>query len=148
VGTWQETEVINPQLDETLADQKQFADTVGTSTTAAQNMELYGYASVDSLRNRLRMDIDSFNRMRAEGVRTTRYEFFSDGKMLIHTMDGADSCAWTVEDDNALILDEGKLKGEGMSLRFEILALNDSMLKLQFNEKFLSSTTVFRAVKK
>jgi hypothetical protein len=149
IGKWQETEVINPQLDQAMKDQKEFADTIGNSTTPEQNLRNYGVANVDSLKRGLLASIDSFRLQRDEARRTTSYEFLQDGKMYIRTMGELDSASWSLDDDGALILDESKMKGDGgAKLRFEILALNDTVLKLQYNEKFLSSTTVFRPVKK
>lgn len=149
VGLWQETEVINPQMDQSIADQKIFRDTIGSSTTPAQNLQLYGIADADSMKAQLSRDIDNALLMRAEAVRTTRYEFLKGGKMVIHTTGAADTAAWEVEEDGALLLDEGKHKGEpGMQIRFEIMSLNDTALRLHYSENYLSSTTVFRRVKK
>ncbi len=149
LGKWQQTEVINPQLDQAVRDQKEFADTIGTSTSPEENLRMYGVANTDSLKQSLLRGIDSFRLQRDEALRTTSYEFLKGGKMYIRTMGEIDSAAWAIEEDGALVLDEGKLKGgDGLHLRFDILTLNDSTLKLQYNEKFLSSTTVFRSVKK
>lgn len=150
IGLWQETEVINPQMDQMISEQQIFIDTIGRGTTPAQNLTLYGTANVDSLKERLSSDLANAKTMRKEAIENTRFEFLTGKLMVIHAgTNQTDSCSWTVEDDGALLLDGKAGKDEPpMHLRFEILALNDTMLKLQYNEKFLSSTTVFRPVKK
>jgi len=148
IGLWQETAVINPQLDGAVEEQKLFADTVGNSTDSLQNISLYGTDNIENMRAALRANLDSFRMAQIESMNATRMEFREDSMMYIHTIDGVDSSKWYIDEDGGLILDEAAMKGAGNKIRMDILHLSDTMLKLQFTEKFLSSTSVFKPVKK
>jgi hypothetical protein len=148
VGEWQEVAVINPQLDEAVNKQQLFADTVGSKTTAAQNKALYGTDNIEEMRKSLKTNLDSFRKAQHSAINATRFVFRADGLLYTHSLDGVDSSNWYLDDDGALILDEGKLKGTGNRIRMEIAELSDTLLKLQYNEQFLTSTAVFKPVKK
>lgn len=148
VGKWQEIKVINPDLDATLQQQKTFADTVGYSTTAEQNLALYGVENIDTFKKELHTNLDSFRKEQLKAVEATQFDFQKNGIIYIKSEEGIDSCNWYLDDDGALILDEAKLKGVGTRLRMEIVELSDTLLKLQYTEKFLNSTAVFKPIKK
>ena len=148
VGEWQEVAVLNPQLDEAVHKQQVFADTVGSSTTAEQNKALYGTDNIDTMRAELNTNLDSFRKAQFFAIKATRFDFREGGLLYIHSMDGVDSSNWYLDDDGALILDEAKLKGTGNKIRMEVAELSDTLLKLQFTEQYLTSTAVFKPVKK
>jgi hypothetical protein len=68
--------------------------------------------------------------------------------MYMHSTDGLDSSNWYFDEDGALILDEQKLKGTGNKIKFDVLTLNDTMLKINYTEKYLNSTAIFRPATK
>jgi hypothetical protein len=148
LGKWQEVALINPTLDKTIHDQQIFADTVGSTTTAEQNKALYGTDNIDIMRAGLKANLDSFRRAQHFTINATRLDFRDNGMFYINSDEGFDSSNWYFDDDGALIIDEGKLKGTGKKMRVEVLELSDTLLKLEFNEKFLSSTAVFKPIKK
>lgn len=147
IGKWQEVAVINPQLEATMQDQKVFADTVGSTTDSLQNMSLYGTTNIDTFRNTILANLDSFRKAQFFAIKATSFDFRRGGLIYINSDDGPDSSNWYLDEDGALILDEAKLKGTGGKIRMEILHISDTMLKLQFNEKYLTSTAVFKPVK-
>jgi hypothetical protein len=100
------------------------------------------------MRTELMANLDSFRKAQYYAIKATRFDFRRDSLMYIHSNDGVDSSKWYLDDDGALILDEARLKGAGNRIRMEILHLSDTLLKLQFTEQFLTSTAVFRPVKK
>ena len=148
VGEWQEVAVVNPQLEEAIIEQQVFSDTVGRTTTPEQNLALYGTADIEAMRAGLKVNLDSFRKSQFEAVQATRFDFKKGGLLYIHSMDGVDSSNWYLDDDGALIMDEAKLKGAGNKIRMEISELSDTLLKLQFTEQYLTSTAVFKPVKK
>ena len=148
IGLWQETAVINPQLDQTIRDQAAFSDSVGRSTDADANLALYGTSDIDSFRIELKNNLDAYRKAQSEAVNATKFDFRKGGIMYIHSGDGLDSSNWYLDEDGALVLDEAKLKGTGSKISMQILDLSDTSLKLQYTEKFLSSTAVFKPVKK
>lgn len=148
VGKWQEVAVINPDLDATFNQQKLFADTVGHSNSPEENLALYGVDNIDSFRKVLNANLDSFRMAQIRAVNATQFDFQKNGVIYFHSDEGVDSSNWYLDDDGALILDEAKLKGAGNTIRMEIIELSDTLLKLQYLEKYLNSTAVFRPVKK
>jgi hypothetical protein len=148
IGLWQEVDIINPELDAAIHKQHVFADTVGTATDSVQNQMLYGTNDIEAMRTELMANLDSFRKAQYYAIKATRFDFRRDSLMYIHSNDGVDSSKWYLDDDGALILDEARLKGAGNRIRMEILHLSDTLLKLQFTEQFLTSTAVFRPVKK
>lgn len=148
VRKWQEVAVINPDIDAMFSQQKIFADTVGHSTTAEENLALYGVSNIDSFRKALNANLDSFRHGQYRAVVSTVFDFHKNGVIYIHSDDGVDSSSWYLDDDGALILDEAKLKGVGTTLRMDIVELSDTSLKLQYMEKFLNSTAVFKPAEK
>ena len=148
VGAWQEVKIINPDLDAAMESQKLFGDTVGHSTTPEQNLALYGTSNIDSFRKAVNANLDSFRKAQSTAVNATKFDFLENGIIYIHSDEGVDSSNWYIDDDGALILDEAKLKGVGNRIRMEIVELSDTLLKLQYTEKFLSSTAVFKPIKK
>ena len=148
LGRWQEAAIINPQLDATMHDQGVFADTVGATTDSTQNQMLYGTDNIDTFRARTKANLDSFRKEQARAIAATIFDFQKDGLVFIHSTDGIDSAKWYIDEDGALLLDEEKLKGSGGKIRMEVLEASDTLLKLRYNEKYLSSTILFKPVKK
>jgi hypothetical protein len=147
IGLWQEVSMTNPQMDQAMEEQMRFVDTVGSQTDAAANVALYGIDNMDSFKASIRTNIDSFKRAQGKAVSETWFEFQKNGMAYLHSMDGLDSANWYFEDD-ALILDEQKLKGGGAKIQMDVQVLNDTALQLHFTEKYLSSTASFRKVKR
>ena len=148
IGKWQEVAIINPQLDEAVHNQQVFADTVGSLTDSTQNVALYGTNNIDTMKARLKENLDSFRKAQFYAVKETWFDFRKGGLMYLHSDDGLDSSSWYLDEDGALILDEAKLKGAGSKIRMEILSVTDTLLKLQFTEQYLTSTAIFKPVKK
>ena len=150
IGRWQEVRVENPQLDEEMYKQEIFVDTIGSHTDSAQNSRQYGFSNLDTFKTKMNAGLDSFRKSQYKSVRATRFEFRPDGIILTHSDDGLDSAAWYLDADDAkvLVLDVPKLKGKGPKLRFDITELSDTLLKLKYTENFLTSTAVFKPVKK
>ena len=140
---WQEVQVENMQIQEALKSQQNFMDTMGTHTTPEENLANYGVTNIDSFRNVLKMNMDSFNRLQQVVIDSTRFEFKKNSVVYLHSMDGVDSANWSFEDEHTLLLDELKLKGAGTQIRMEILSLSDTALRLKFNENNASSTAIF-----
>lgn len=147
IGLWQETSVRNPQMDEAMEQQRQFLDTVGRRTDSAANLATYGFSNIDSFKQSIHRNLDSFKRAQGKAISETWFEFQKGGMAYLHSEDGLDSANWYFEDD-ALILDEQKLKGGGAKISMDIEQLNDTALQLHFREKYLSSIARFSRVKR
>lgn len=148
IGLWQEVAIANKQMDDAMEQQLRFLDTVGNSTDSAANLSLYGVANMDTFKKAVRVNIDSFKRAQGKAIAETWFDFHKNGLVFLHSEEGLDSAKWYFEEE-ALILEEEKLKGEGgAKIRMEVAALNDTALQLHFTEKYLSSTASFKRVKR
>lgn len=147
IGLWQEVNIKNPQIDEAMEQQMLFLDTVGLHTDSAANLTLYGYANIDTFKKAVKTNIDSYKKAQSKSITETWFDFHKNGIVYLHSEDGTDSAKWYFE-DKALILDEQKLKDGGATIRMDVLALDDTALQLQYNEKSISSIASFRRVKR
>lgn len=145
---WQEVSMNNPQLDAVMASQQAFIDTVGKTTDTAENIRNYGVADIDSFKQDMQQNLDSFKAAQARAIASTRFDFHPEGVVYLYTEEGKDSASWYFEDDGILLLDEQKLKGVGAQLRVEVAELNDTLLHLKFMENNSSSSAIFKPVKK
>ncbi len=148
IGLWQEVDIKNPQIDEAMEQQHQFLDTVGRGMDSASAAQLYGVANIDTFKKSIRTNLDSFKRAERKAVTETWFDFHKDGLVYLHSQEGIDSAKWYFDDDGALMLDEQALKGGGAKIRMEVLALNDTALRLNHKEQYLNSTAEFRRVKR
>ncbi|MBS1616567.1 MAG: hypothetical protein JST06_10675 [Bacteroidetes bacterium] len=147
IGLWQETSVKNPEMDSAYDQQRMFLDTVGSQTDSLANFRLYGTNNIDTFKKYQRANLDAFKEAQEKAISETWFDFHPDSMVYLHSLDGLDSAKWYFE-DQALILDEQKLKGGGSRIRMEVLNLNDTLLTLHFREKYLNSITSFRRVKR
>ena len=145
---WQATSLESPTMDQMIADQTEFLDTFGKSTTPAQNDSMYGTRNVDSMRESLKAQLNDFKAMQEHSVKNTWFEFFKGGKAIMNFSGQADSTNWFIEEDSVLVLDEMGMKGAGSKIRMGIVQLDNKQLKLRFTEDGMTSTVTFEPAKK
>lgn len=146
---WQETGSENPQLEEVMQSQQAFIDTMGQHTTPAQNAEIYGASDIDSFKQSLQANLDSFRKMQERNVAATQFDFRENGILYMHTELGTDSVAWKLDEDGTtLLLDGQKTNGAGPQLQMEIVRLSDTELKLKYAEQNSFRSATFAPVKK
>ncbi len=143
IGTWKAQVLENEAMDQILEEQLHFLDTFGRSTTAAQNLEIYGSANVDSIRASLSQTLAEMKAKQEELVRNTWFQFRKDGVALLNFGQQPDSVHWYINEEQQLVLDEMSLKGSGSKIYMNILELNEQELRLEFTENGLTSTVVF-----
>lgn len=139
---WQEVSIRNEQIAK-MEEQQAFLDTLGTHTTPAENIRLYGSSNIDSYKAVNQAFIDQYRSAQQEIVRNTWFDFRKDGVVYLHSGNGPDSAAWYFEEDGALVLDKLKLKGTGNNIRMEVLTLNDTSLKVRFELNHLTNEASF-----
>lgn len=147
-GKWQAVHLDNPALTEMMRNQQHFIDTFGQNTTPEQNDTLYGVRNIDSMRQVLLQQIDSFRMMQEQTLQHTQFEFRKDKTALLYFGDMPDSAAWYFDSEGALVLDETKLKGTGNKTRMEIEMLTGDTLKLRFTENGITSSATFKSMGK
>lgn len=147
VRNWHAVKLDNPQMDEMITRQQLFIDTVGSNTPASANMELYGTANIDSLKQALLSQLDTFKTLQQQALDNTWFNFKKNG-MAILTFNGAtDSTKWYFDEDGALVLDEMQAQGAGDRLKMVVVKLNDTVLKLRFTESNVNSVVTFHPEK-
>ncbi|MBS1588638.1 MAG: hypothetical protein JST52_03390 [Bacteroidetes bacterium] len=140
---WQAARIESPELDQQIASSRIFFDTVGKSTDAATNEQLYGARNMDSLRVELKNQLDSFIAMQQETVLHTWLHFLKNGTVAVSFNTPVDTVKWYFDDDGNLMLDEMQQKGAGDKIKMEVLDLSDTLLQLRFTENGFSSTAFF-----
>lgn len=140
---WQAVGLENPQMEKMVAEQKQFLDTFGKSTSPKQNDSLYGTHNIDSMRESLGQQLQDFVDMQEHSVKNTWFDFRKDGTALMNFSGQTDSTKWYFDKSGALILDEAKLKGDGNAIKMDVVQLEDTVLKLRFTEDHMTSTVTF-----
>jgi hypothetical protein len=93
-GKWQAVYLDNPALTDMLVNQQHFIDTFGQNTTPEQNDSMYGVRNIDSMRQVLQMQIDSFRMMQEQTLQQTKFEFRSDKTALLYFGETPDSAHW------------------------------------------------------
>jgi|SRR5690606_26667944 len=141
---WQAISVESQEVQNSIEQSKIFFDTVGKTTDAATNMELYGVANMDSMREVLKKQLDDFVENQKETVKNTWLDFRKDSILIASFGTGPDTVKWYFDDEGNLIMDEMAQKGSGSILKMDILKLEDSVLQLQFKENDFSSIATFR----
>lgn len=144
---WQAVGVQSGMLDNEIKEERHFIDTIGTTTSPAQNLELYGVSNMDSMRKLMHKSLDSTIASQEETIKNTWLLFDKNGTVVTHFGAEPDTVAWYFDDDGALMLDEMKHKGAGSKIKMNVLKLTDKELQLQFEENGFSSTASFVSTK-
>ncbi len=144
---WKAVSLESPQLDQMIAEQRNFIDTVGKSTDAATNEALYGIRNMDSMRTMLKIQLDSFLAMQETTLNNTWLDFNKDGVVATNFGTSPDTVNWYFDDEGNLMLDEMQKKGAGSKIKMEVMKLEENVLQLRFNENGFSSTATFKPEK-
>jgi len=140
---WQAVKVENSELERQVSESRVFFDTVGRTTDAATNEQLYGVRNMDSMRAVLKSQLDSFLAMQERTVKNTWLDFNKNGTVAAAFGTAPDTVKWYFDDEGNLMLDELKQKGAGSIIKMEVLKLEDTALHLRFTENGFSSTAIF-----
>lgn len=143
MGKWQAISMKSPQLDQEIADTRNFIDTVGKGTTPDENEDLYGVRNMDSLRIFLKEKLAETLTEQELMIKNTSLDFYSKDEVASNFGSGQDTISWYIDDEGALILDEMKKKGGGSKITMEIVKLVKDSLQLRFNESGYSSMATF-----
>lgn len=144
---WKALSVKSGMLDNQIKEERNFIDTIGTTTSAEQNFILYGVHNMDSVRQLLRKNLDSTLAAQEATIKDTWLIFDKNGTVVTHFGTEPDTVAWYFDDEGALMLDEMKHKGTGSKIKMNVLKLTENELELQFEENGFSSTASFEPMK-
>jgi len=147
-GKWQAISLENPQLVKLMEEQSAFLDTFGKNTTTEQNLEIYGFTNIDSARDVLKKEMVEYMAMQDHAVKNTWFDFRKDGMVVMNFSGQVDSTKWQINEEGVLVLEESTTEGKGEAIKMEILSLTDTLLKLQMNDKGMSSTVIFKPANK
>lgn len=147
VRNWHAVLLDNPQMEDMLAQQRTFIDTVGRTTDAAANLQLYGTANIDSLKQALVLQLDSFVAIQKYALDNTWFNFKKNGTAVLTFNGAVDSTSWHFDEEGALILDELRSQSSADKLKMIVVQLNDTVLKLRFSENNVNSVVTFHPEK-
>lgn len=143
-GKWQAIGLENPQLDSLMAEQNRFLDTFGSNTTPEENLIIYGFTNLDSIREVSKKEMAEYLAMQDHAVKNTWFEFRKDGVAIMNFSGQIDSTQWQIDDEGKLVLDELAGGDETEKISMDILSLSDTTLKLQMTERGMSSIVIFK----
>jgi hypothetical protein len=147
-GKWKAVKMESAELDQQIADTRNYIDTVGKNSTPEQNLEIYGVSNMDSMRNVLKEQLDYTLAEQQRTIDNTWLHFLRNGTAATDFGTGTpDTISWYLDDDGALMLDEMKMKGAGSKTKMDILKLENDSLLLRFSENGFTSTATFIKVK-
>lgn len=138
----------NPELDSFYRNTQNFIDTFGKGHDDATNIQIYGVANVDSMRQLLQMQHDSARATQADAVTQTFFTFRRDSVALLSFSGALDSSKWSVDASGNLVLSEMSPSGPAETMTMEILSLTDTVMKLKMHENNVTSTVTFIPDKK
>jgi hypothetical protein len=144
---WQAISLESPMLDKQIAEERRFIDTVGTNTDAATNERLYGVRNMDSMRQWMHAQMDSFVYTQQQTIQNTWLDFNKNGTVAANFGTEPDTVSWYFNEEGALMLDEMKHTGSGSKIKMDVVKLEKELLQLRFEENGYSSTATFKPVK-
>jgi|GEM_PF-5220201 hypothetical protein len=143
-GKWQMDSVANPKLNEYLAEQRQFIDTV----TLASAEGKFTPAQLDSAKAGMRAELDSLAIAQQAFTASGYFEFRTDGVAFIQLNNTQqDSAQWKFDEEGFLILDEQALKHTGEVQKVRVDSLSDNRLILTMDTHGEQATIYFHKVK-
>lgn len=144
LGKWKAIRMESAELDQQIADTRNYIDTVGKNSTPEENVQLYGVSNMDSMRSVMNDQLEMTLEEQKNTIDHTWIEFMKDGIVATDFGVGAaDTINWYLDDDGALMLDEMKMKGAGSKTKMDIIKLEKDSLQLRFSENGFTSTATF-----
>jgi len=146
IGKWHAVKLENPGMDSFFAGSQAYIDTIGKNNDPATNMALYGATNMDSMRQILQQQFDSAKTMQYNAVINTTFNFRNNGTVILAFSGSMDSSKWHINNEKEVILTQlNKQDGNpNDSVTMHLLAISDTVLKLQFDENNSPSTVTFR----
>ncbi len=123
---WKTVALYNSKMQSELDFMLKYIDTLGSNDS-----ELRQSVNLDSIKNLLRSELQVSEDEHRLALENTIMEFLPNGKTYSKSIDGEDSAMYTIE-DNAIKIDEAKLKGYGETMTFDIIKLTKDSLKIRF----------------
>lgn len=124
---WRTVAFENRKMEEQIAYFERFIDTISYN-----HNEFSSPADVDSLKKIYKEELDAMRQEQKMALENNTMEFRRDGITYTTSIEGPDSAFYEIEDENFIKIDEGKLKGVGETLTFEILKLTKDSLRIRF----------------
>ena len=135
---WQQTSVENNEINKAIKQQQDFIDTLGTHTTAQDNIEIYGSNNIDSLKQTLKAELIQFRQKQQDVKAQTWFEFKPDSNMYMHSDEGLDSAKWFLDEEGNVIM-----KDEENNMVMQVVAISDTALTLKFTQVNATSVMHF-----
>ncbi|MBS1771921.1 MAG: hypothetical protein JST82_03615 [Bacteroidetes bacterium] len=143
---WKGFSAENKQIDSMMRERENFLDTFGKNNDAATNLAMYGIANVDSVREINLALISESRKMQQHNVENTYLEITKDGLAIMsYSSEQRDSSKWRL-DKNMLHMHD--IRDTSIHIEMEILSLNDTMLKLKYQDNNGTSTVTFKPAAK
>jgi hypothetical protein len=146
IGTWHVTKWENPNNDTFYSRAQRYIDTIGKGHTAAENIQIYGVANVDSLRGMLQKQYDSSKAIETGLALNAVFKFRKDGIAEVTLAGTVNTGKWMMDDENGLIMEQTGFGNAAGVAKFDIIDLTDKEMKLLVYQIDDSSTVTFTKV--
>ena len=145
LGEWHGTKWENPTADSFYEQSQLYIDTFGKNHTDQENIALYQYANVDSIRKELQVQHDSARLMQNNAVLGTVFDFQQDSMVYITFGAGAamDTSKWYIDKDDNVVMEDMNTLAKGNIAKLKILGLKKDELKLQIEDQGTRSSVTF-----
>jgi hypothetical protein len=135
----------NAENDNFFKQSKLFIDTIGKNGDDATNLRLYGSTNMDSVRQAMLLQYDSAKAIQMEAVNSTVFNFKKDSVVIFYLSGRIDTGRWYMEGENSLMVEERNEDGNVEKMKWDILTLSDTTLKLVMRDGEASTTVTFHS---
>ncbi len=132
VGKWRSVKVVNRDKDNFFKSSKQFIDTMGRGNTSAENIEIYGVANMDSLRQELQTQFDSAYIAQMNIDTQSVFTFNKDSSVLFSFPGKTEKGKWHLDNAGMLVLDETNDMGQTEQIKVSVRSIDKNTMDLTF----------------
>lgn len=144
-GTWHAYKLENAAIDSEFSWAKTMIDTLGMGHDDQTNIALYQTANIDSLRSALQQQRQEAMELQKNAVKNTVFHLQANGVALLSFNGEMDSSKWKFNSGNKqLVFTDMHDATKGDSILMDIVALNDTLLKIRMTKESDTSIISFR----
>ncbi len=143
IRSWRAVNMENAENDNFFKQSKIYIDTVGKNGDDEINLRVYGVTNMDSVRRVMLLQYDSAKAIQMEAVNNTVFNFKKDSVVIFYLTGRIDTGKWYMDGENTLMVEEKTDEGNTEKVKWDVLALSDTALKLVMHDGESSTTVTF-----
>ncbi len=143
IRSWRAIRMENAENDNFFTQSKIYIDTIGNNGNDEVNLRLYGSTNMDSVRREMLLQYDSARAIQMQAVNNTVFNFKKDSVVVFYLSGRIDTGKWYLDGENALTVEEKTEDGSVEKVKWDLLTLTDTALKLVMHDGEASTTVTF-----